>query len=188
MQPSLEIIVAVDTEGGFGKGGQIPWSCKEDMKRFTNISKQCGVTVMGRHTYADMLNMQMNKDGAEERIKTKGILPGRTSFVVSSTLKQEDVIGAEVVPDLHAVLNKYFETDQRIAVIGGEKLYVQALATAAKIHMTVMDRKYGCDRFLPIEYVRTHFGIVAENSHAVNTDVDGTTKTIHFITYARTTR
>ena len=158
------------------------------MKRFTTISKACGVTVMGRHTYKDMLDMQMSKDGAEERIKTKGILPGRASYVISSTLKPEDVIGAEVVPDLHVVLNKYFETDQRIAVIGGEKLYVQALASATKIHMTVMDRNYGCDRFLPVDYVNKNFGIQSDGSHAVSTDVDGTTQSIHFVTYARTTR
>ena len=45
----------------------------------------------------------------EERIKEKGILPERESYVVSSTLKPEDVIGATVVPDLRAVLNQYHE-------------------------------------------------------------------------------
>ncbi|EIA3940043.1 DfrA family trimethoprim-resistant dihydrofolate reductase, partial [Salmonella enterica] len=29
--PQLELIVAVDSKLGFGKGGKIPWKCKEDM-------------------------------------------------------------------------------------------------------------------------------------------------------------
>lgn len=120
--PQLELIVAVDSKLGFGKGGKIPWKCKEDMARFTRISKEIRVCVMGKHTYTDMRDMQLEKDGAEERIKEKGILPERESFVISSTLKQEDVIGATVVPDLRAVINLYENTDQRIAVIGGEKL------------------------------------------------------------------
>ncbi|MDI9746152.1 dihydrofolate reductase, partial [Acinetobacter nosocomialis] len=94
--PQLELIVAVDSKLGFGKGGKIPWKCKEDMARFTRISKEIRVCVMGKHTYTDMRDMQLEKDGAEERIKEKGILPERESFVISSTLKQEDVIGATV--------------------------------------------------------------------------------------------
>lgn len=38
--PQLELIVAVDSKLGFGKGGKIPWKCKEDMARFTRISKR----------------------------------------------------------------------------------------------------------------------------------------------------
>lgn len=49
--PQLELIVAVDSKLGFGKGGKIPWKCKEDMARFTRISKEIRVCVMGTHVY-----------------------------------------------------------------------------------------------------------------------------------------
>lgn len=182
--PTVEIIVAVDPVGGFGRNGQIPWTCKEDMKRFTAISKEIRVCVMGKNTYKDMLDMQMKKEGAEERIKEKGILPERESYVVSSTLKPEDVIGATVVPDLRAVLNQYHDSDQRIAVIGGEKLYVQALASATKVHMTVMHKHYNCDRTLPMSYIDKTF-VAGQGSITIQTAVDGETHPVKFITYER---
>ncbi|HAG7054083.1 TPA: trimethoprim-resistant dihydrofolate reductase DfrA23, partial [Salmonella enterica subsp. enterica serovar Typhimurium] len=168
----------------FGRNGQIPWTCKEDMKRFTTISKEIRVCVMGKNTYKDMLDMQMKKEGAEERIKEKGILPERESYVVSSTLKPEDVIGATVVPDLRAVLNQYHDSDQRIAVIGGEKLYVQALASATKVHMTVMHKPYNCDRTLPMSYIDKKF-VAGQGSITIQTAVDGETHPVKFITYER---
>ncbi len=111
---------------------------------------------MGKHTYTDMRDMQLEKDGAGERIKEKGILPDRESFVISSTLKQEDVIGATVVPDLRALINLYENTDQRIAVIGGEKLYIQALSSATKLHMTISPREFDCDRFIPVDPIQNN--------------------------------
>lgn len=182
--PTFEIIVAVDVTGGFGKAGKIPWTCKEDMKRFAVLSKEIGVCAMGKHTYLDMLDMRLEKEGAREKIIEKGILPNRQSFVISSTLKQEDVIGATVVPDLQAVRNAFFDTDQRIAVIGGEKLYVQALATAHKVHLTVIDDCFNCDRFFPIDVLVKQFNIGA-GSITLQTDVDGETETVRFVNYER---
>ncbi|BFM36868.1 trimethoprim-resistant dihydrofolate reductase DfrA19 [Enterobacter hormaechei subsp. steigerwaltii] len=183
--PQLELIVAVDSNLGFGKGGKIPWKCKEDMARFTRVSKEIRVCVMGKHTYTDMRDMQLEKDGAEERIKEKGILPERESFVISSTLKQEDVIGATVVPDLRAVINLYENTDQRIAVIGGEKLYIQALSSATKLHMTIIPREFDCDRFIPVDPIQNNFHIDSSASETVEATVDETQERIHFATYVR---
>ncbi|HHL8003057.1 TPA: trimethoprim-resistant dihydrofolate reductase DfrA19 [Escherichia coli] len=183
--PQLELIVAVDSKLGFGKGGKIPWKCKEDMARFTRISKEIRVCVMGKHTYTDMRDMQLEKDGAEERIKEKGILPERESFVISSTLKQEDVIGATVVPDLRAVINLYENTDQRIAVIGGEKLYIQALSSSTKLHMTIIPREFDCDRFIPVDPIQNNFHIDSSASETVEATVDETQERIHFATYVR---
>ncbi len=45
--PQLELIVAVDSKLGFGKGGKIPWKCKEDMARFTRISKEIACALWG---------------------------------------------------------------------------------------------------------------------------------------------
>lgn len=183
--PSIEIIVAVDPAGGFGRQGQIPWKCKEDMKRFSTISKEIGVCVMGKRTYLDMLEMKGNGKDVKSKVEKNGILPKRTSFVISSTLKQEDCPGATVVPDLRAVLNKYHDTNQRIAVIGGEKLYVQALASAQKVHLTVMDKHYGCDRFFPVTSLEKKFTINKDHAKMISTDVDGTTQPVRFVTYER---
>ena len=185
---SLEIIVAVDCEGGFGKGGKIPWKCKEDLAHFAAISKEIGVCVMGRHTYNDLRAMRGSSRGTVKKIKKNGILPDREVFVISSTLKQEDVIGATVVPDIRAVLNKYLLTNQRIAVCGGEKLYVEALATATTIHMTIMDKFYNCDRFFPVNNLANTFTLDKNHCKLVETDVDGQPETVRFVRYERSAR
>lgn len=185
---SIEIVVAVDPNGGFGKAGKIPWKCKEDLQEFARITKDIKVCVMGKHTYNDLREMRGTARGTIKKIKKKGILGDRTTYVISSTLKQEDVIGATVVPDLRAVMNKYLLTNQRIAVCGGEKLYVEALAWADVVHLTVMDKHYNCDRFFPVNYLDTTFTMNKLQSKVVQTDVDGSTETVRFIRYERATR
>lgn len=186
--PSLEIIVAVDSEGGFGKDGKIPWKCKEDLAHFASISKEIGVCVMGKHTYLDLREMRGSAKGTVKKIKKKGILADRQTFVVSSTLKQEDVIGATVVPDIRAVLNRYLNTNQRIAICGGEKLYVEAIASATTVHMTVMDKSYKCNRFFPVNYLANTFTINKEKSKMLQTDVDGQPETVRFVRYEKSAR
>ena len=94
----VNIIVAVDETGGFGKDGKIPWNFPEDLKHFQSITKG-STCIMGRKTYQDMLEMvverKRKKSPKEKIIKIDSILPGRECFVVSRTLK--NVQGATVV-------------------------------------------------------------------------------------------
>lgn len=185
---SLEIIVAVDSDGGFGKDGKIPWKCKEDLQEFARISKEMKVCVMGKRTYLDLREMRGSARGTIKKIKKKGILADRETYVISSTLKQEDVIGATVVPDLRAVINKYFLTNQRIAICGGEKLYVEALPMADVVHMTVMDKYYNCDRFFPVNFLANTFTLNKNHCKLVETDVDGQPETVRFVRYEKSAR
>lgn len=182
---TLEIIVAVDPAGGFGRQGKIPWKCKEDFAHFARISKEIGVTVMGKRTYLDIREMLGNDRKTLKRIRKKGILRDRTTYVVSSTLDQKDVYGATVVKDLREVLNKYAFTNQRIAVLGGEKLYVEALPFTSVVHITVMDKHRGCDRFFPVNSLAKHFTIDRTQSKIVETEVDGSLETVRFVRYER---
>lgn len=185
---SLEIIVAVDSTGGFGKGGKIPWKCKEDFAHFMAVSKEIKVCVMGKRTYLDLREMRGTAKGTLKKIRKKGILADRDTFVISSTLKQEDVIGATVVPDLRAVLNKYHMTEQRIAVCGGEKLYIEALSSARVVHITVLEKYYNCDRFFPVNSLAESFTINKEKSKMIQADVDGQPETVRFVCYERSAR
>ena len=62
----VEIIVAVDEDGGFGKDGKIPWHYSEDLKHFKEVTTG-HVCIMGRKTYEDMLEMRKARD-AKRRI------------------------------------------------------------------------------------------------------------------------
>jgi len=140
----VSIIVAVDEEGGFGKEGKIPWDFKEDMNHFKEVTKGA-ICIMGRRTYEDMVEMRKGKQIG------KSILPGRTCFVVTSN-PDYDAKGAQAVASMRYAIEGLEESDQReIFVIGGEKMYIEALAWSNKIYMTVIKGIYKCDRFFPIK-------------------------------------
>lgn len=146
---NVELILAVDRQGGIGKDGRLPWPhCKEDMKRFMSLSKDA-VSVMGRMTYTDIAEAAKERGKTEEDIAKDGILKGREAIVLSSTV--DEFAGAVGMKSLREVFNKYRETDKRIVVIGGEKLFIQALTWANVIHLTVFDKVFNCDRTFPVE-------------------------------------
>lgn len=168
------IIVAVDLEGGFGKDGKIPWNIPEDMKHFKEVTKG-GVCVMGRRTYQDMLDMR--KDRSDKKIKN--ILPGRESYVVTSNTDFE-APGATVVPSLSSVTHALVDQkDKRtVFVLGGYRMYVEAIAFAQHIHMTVIKDTFDCDRFFPVDKINSKYAI----SHGEETEK------LYFITYTRKMR
>jgi dihydrofolate reductase len=177
---SVRIIVAVDRDSGFGKDGKIPWHYPEDFKHFKETtSKQ--ICIMGRKTYEDMAAM-MKK--AKRKIK-KNILPNRTCYVLSSaddaTFKGATQVGSlREVMDLHPEEANPRNPDAHIFILGGEKLYVESLAWATHVHMTVIDNTYECDRFFPIEALDT-FGIVEGNKiKAAKDDTE-----LYMVTYGR---
>lgn len=184
---SIEIIVAVDKDGGFGKDGKIPWKCSDDMKHFKQISTDIGVCVMGKNTYLDMLAMQGKR--SKDDITEKGILPDRVSYVVSSTLTEEDAPGATIVPDLRSVKNQY-PGETRIAVIGGEKLFIQALSSCNVVHLTVIPKNYKCDRFFPVSFLAdtNTFTTKVDGRCSIETKevtIDDEQGQIAFITYSK---
>ena len=77
MRP-MSIIIAVDSDGGFGKDGKIPWNFPEDLKHFQKITKD-GICIMGRNTYEDMYNMviqrRKKKSKKKENSKTVSHIP-----------------------------------------------------------------------------------------------------------------
>lgn len=169
----FSIIVAVDEHGGFGKDGKIPWVDepfgKEDLAHFQKTTKG-GICIMGRKTYDDMLAMMLKRKKQEE---IEDILPGRTSFVVSSS--PGGTPGATKVCGLRDAIYELQEDDKReIFILGGYRLFVEALPFTDKVYMTVVPGYYGCNIYFPINSL-TSFQI------AEGTKV----KDLKFITYKR---
>lgn len=149
LEADMTIIVAVDAQGGFGKDGKIPWDCPEDFRHFVELSKSVGAGVMGRRTYDDLVQMRIERGATLDEIKERGVLPDRITYVVTSS--SDGFPGAIPVKDLRAARTKAKEAGyNRIAVLGGERLYNQAFAAAKDIHLTVFNKVYGCDVFFPV--------------------------------------
>lgn len=171
----IAIIVAVDQVGGFGKGGKIPWHYSEDFKQFQQKTKG-HVCVMGRKTYEDML--EMRKARLKDGDVITEILPERESFVITSD-KDYVCEGATPVQSLRQAVQSLEEDDQRVIfVLGGEKMFIEALSWADTIYMTVIDKNFECDRFFPIAALNKGWTIVDGTQSDDNPE-------LHFLTYTR---
>jgi len=173
IMPSLSIIVAVDEDGGFGKDGKIPWNIPEDMAHFKEITAG-GVCIMGRKTYENMLDMTKARKKSKEEITE--ILPGRESFIVTSDPDYK-AQGAVAVQSIRQAVQSLDETDNReIFVLGGVKMFIEALSWTSTIYLTIIKgERYQCDKHFPIEILNKHYKIV-----------DGKkTEKLYFVTYKR---
>lgn len=138
----LSIIVAVDERGGFAKDKKIPWKVPEDLKHFKEVTMG-GVCIMGRNTYED--TARMLKHTSDEPL-----LPGRESFVVTRNTAVK-YPGATQANNIRAVVQSLAHDDRReIFVIGGERMFIEALAWANKVYLTIIHGDYNCDQFFPV--------------------------------------
>lgn len=157
LMPSLNIIVAVDELGGFGKDGKIPWHYPEDLKHFQQVTKDCAC-IMGRKTYEDMYSMVVARKSKGKEFKTpvriKNILPGRDNYVVT---KQEKLEGVTTVNNIRkaTILTK----KDKIFILGGERIFIEALPFVNKVYLTLVKGDFNCDRFFPVDYLTKHFKI-----------------------------
>jgi len=171
--PPLSIIVAVDEEGGFGKDGKIPWKISEDMAHFKEVTSG-SVCIMGRKTYEDMYNMVTARKDANKN--PKAILPNRESFVVTRNPEYE-AKGATAVQSIRQAIEAINERDPReIFILGGERMFIEALAWTDTIYLTVVkNERYQCDKYFPIEVLNKNYKIV-----------DGKeTDKLYFVTYKK---
>ena len=103
-----------------------------------------------------MLNVQ------KERKNNKpitDILPGRQSFVITRNASFT-APGATVVSSLREAVNSIAAIDARkIFVLGGEKIFTQALPWTTKIHMTLVPGDHDCDKFFPVKVLNEKFEI-----------------------------
>lgn len=141
------VIAAMDKEGGFSKDGGIPWYYSEDFKWFKYLTDG-HVCIMGRNTYQDI----------HERMGDKGypnVLPGRRCFVVSSTLTS--LPNAVVIRSITEVENYITDKGTPIFIIGGGLIYEEGVQIANEIYLTVINKVFNCDKFLPIGYIYRWF-------------------------------
>jgi dihydrofolate reductase len=156
MSKKLNIIVAVDVFGGFAKDKKIPWSISEDMQHFKKITSG-GICIMGRNTYEDMLAMYKKRNSSGNPISE--ILPNRRSIVITSQ-KNYKAEGAEVASSLREAMdNVPNNCNKPIFIIGGLRLFVEALPLVDIVFLTIIKDNYECDMFFPISYLNKHYQI-----------------------------
>jgi dihydrofolate reductase len=167
------VIAAVDLDRGFSKAGEIPWHYREDLQWFKMITTN-QICVMGRTTYED-INKRLG-DKAKE-----SVLPSRQCFVVSSTLKQEDVHNATVIKYCYDVVNFLNSDDietKTIFFIGGDRIFKEGIALANTVYLTTINKTFECDKFFPTEYIEKYF--THDKTHRTEGEPD-----LRFLTFVR---
>lgn len=141
---NLSLIVATARNNVIGFGGKIPWKCPEDM-RFFKAKTNGHIVIMGRKTYESIGKP----------------LPNRLSVVISSghiSVFHSNPSNLVIMPSLNlalkyareeAPLRSDFPWPDEIFVIGGERVYREAMPHAEKIYQTEIDRSVPGDVFFP---------------------------------------
>jgi len=124
------IIAAMAENRVIGKDNALPWSLKEDLARFKELTTGCPC-IMGRKTWESL---------------PKKPLPGRLNVVISRSAANAP--GAVVVSSLQDAV-QHCAGHEKIFICGGASVYREAFSLADKIELTVIHRRYEGDAFFP---------------------------------------
>lgn len=126
----VRLIAAVDRNMAIGKGNELIYHIKEDMKHFKDLTMGKAV-IMGRKTFESLPN---------------GPLKGRRNIVITRN-RDYKADGAEVFSTFYEAL---FTCKYDCFVIGGAELYKQAIKFADEVYLTEIDDQCdGADKFFP---------------------------------------
>lgn len=164
------LIVATDKNNGIGKGNEMPWYYPEDLKYFSKTTKgKClnmNAVVMGRKTYESIGRT----------------LPGRVNYVLSRSLKRENVDKQIKLFDDFEELLKDVEKKEfnDCWIIGGAEIYnlfLKKTDMISEVYLTKINKDYNCDTFFP--------NSILDDKFVIFRDWSGISEDLNFIVYTR---
>lgn len=124
----ISIIVAMTKKRVIGRNNALPWRIPDELKNFKKITT--GHTVlMGRKTFESIGRP----------------LPNRRNIVISSSYAAD---GIEVVHSLQDALS-LAKNDNDVFIIGGSRVFSEALPIADKMFISHVKKEYDGDIFFP---------------------------------------
>lgn len=152
------LIVAMCEKNGIGCKGKLPWSIKEDMRYFSDMTKGDGnnAVIMGHTTWKSLPSVNGTHRG----------LSSRDNFILSTSLTQESIDREIRLTKAGCNMTKVFNSIQEVDdffnntetnnyediwVIGGSQIYSQFLEANKinKCYVTQIDKRFECDAFFP---------------------------------------
>ena len=128
------IIAAMAENRVIGKDNVMPWSLKEDMVHFRELTMGWPC-IMGRKTWESLPQKPLS---------------GRLNIIVSGTMTETEALSPsiKIFSSLTAAI-KHCESFEKVFICGGETIYRQALELADKIELTLIHKEYEGDTFFP---------------------------------------
>ena len=120
----ISIIAAIGKNRELGRGNDLIWHIKEDLKNFKNLTMGKYI-VMGKNTYESLPKH----------------LEGRKYIVLSSSLSEIEngLLFNEFIKDV----------DEEVMIIGGASIYKLFLPFADKLYLTEIDSEEKADVYFP---------------------------------------
>ncbi|HZM33394.1 MAG TPA: dihydrofolate reductase [Burkholderiales bacterium] len=149
--PAIYLVAAVAANGIIGANGRLPWHLPGELQHFKKLTMGHPI-IMGRRTWESL----------------RGPLPGRENVVVTTTAGYR-AEGAAVARSLDAAVALCLGEPVAF-VIGGTRLFAEALPIARGMVLTEIHRDYEGDSVFPT-FERSQW---RETQREANTAPDGT--------------
>ncbi|CEG36173.1 thymidylate synthase [Plasmopara halstedii] len=159
------VVAALESTGGIGFLGKIPWHLPSDLKFFrtlTTASLDSSIqhaVIMGRKTWESL------PDKVRPMPKRYNVILTRdTSYRQKQQIPDTVGIAATFQDALKLVQQQGDKVDQ-VFVVGGEALYAEALSYSgcSKVYFTRVKGQMECDAFFPLEQLKQNFQVTKES-------------------------
>jgi dihydrofolate reductase len=143
----VSIIVAATEQWVIGKNSTLPWHIPEDFKWFRKHTRGRPV-IMGRKTYESIGRL----------------LPDRENVILTHK-NDYQVDGAKIFHSLEHAIHYYrVRNEPEIFIIGGSRVFREALPLANRIYLTVIEKAFEGNVFFP-GFSREEYRIVLKEPH-----------------------
>lgn len=127
----IHLVVAKSDNNVIGHDNQLIWHLPNDLKHFKEITTGHPI-IMGRKTFESIGRP----------------LPNRTNIIITRN-KNYSVENAKVVHSLNEALELAKEIDENIFILGGGKIYEQAIDFADILEVTEVHENFEGDTYFP---------------------------------------
>ena len=156
--PTIALVVAMGENRAIGKGGDLPWRLRSDMRYFRQITMGKPV-VMGRLTFASLPRLL---DGRANIVLTRNAAFAPPGAIVAYSLEE----GLDMARKEAAKTGA-----NEIMVIGGEDVFRAVLPQAGRIYLTEVHASPRADTWFP-ELDRSAWHEVSREAHKAGPNDD----------------
>ena len=160
MTARISMIVAVANNGVIGKGNELAWHIREDLRRFRTMTE--GKTIIVGRTTFEQLRYAYESRGRALPDRNQVILTNNPTYSV-------DLPKCYVCHSVKEALDKALEIEKdEIFVAGGAKIFAQMLPMVDRLYLTKVELEVDGDAFFP-DY--SEFGKVIEDEPHLDGDI-----------------